>query len=96
MWDVIAAIRRKSLIISLFPTLFLIMFVYGPTFQIMNEDTDAFFFLYGILKTLLISSLLLAILGYGKTYLNKPGKFITYANESVYPCIYCISRYSLQ
>ena len=28
---------------------------------------------------------LFAILGYGKVYLNKPGKVLTYANESVYP-----------
>ncbi len=85
VWDVIAANRRKSLIIGLFPTIFLLLFVWGPTFEIMNENTYEFFLFYSVLKTLMISTLLLAILGYGKIHLNKPGRFIKYANESVYP-----------
>jgi hypothetical protein len=84
-WEIISAKRKQSLIISLFPMFFLLLFVWGPTFEIMSEDTLFFFLFYGALKTLMISTLLLAILGYGKVYLNKPGKFISYANESVYP-----------
>lgn len=84
-WDIIAAKRKQSLIISLVPIIFLLLFVWGPTFEIMNEDTTAFFIFYGFLKTLLITTFLMAVLGYGKVYLNKPGKVIRYANESVYP-----------
>lgn len=85
LWAIIAAKRKQSLIISLFPALFLILFLYGPTFEIMNEHTHEFFFFYSIIKTIMITTLLFAILGYGKTHLNKPGRFISYANESVYP-----------
>lgn len=84
-WDIIAAKRKQSLIISAIPISFLILFVWGPTFEIMSEDTVFFFILYGFLKTLLISTFILGVLGYGRVLLNKPGKFLNWANESVYP-----------
>jgi hypothetical protein len=84
-WDVIAAKRKQSLIISLVPITFLLLFVWGPTFEIMNEDTFSFFLFYGFLKTLLITTFILAVLGYGKALLNRKNRFIVYANESVYP-----------
>lgn len=85
VWDVIVAQRKKSLIIATIPSIFLIMFVWGPTFYIMNEETEFFRILYGILKITLVTFLLYAILGYGKVLLNKPGKVLSYLNESVYP-----------
>lgn len=84
-WEVLVAKRKQSLILALIPALTLTLFVWGPTFTIVNEDADWFIYVYGLFKMVMISSLLFAILGYGKVYLNKPGKLLTYANESVYP-----------
>ncbi len=85
VWDVIAAQRKKSLIMGGVPSLFLILFVWGPTFEIMNERTEAFGIFYGILTVILTAGMLFAILGYGRVLLNKPSKVLSYANESVYP-----------
>ncbi|MBK7104842.1 MAG: acyltransferase family protein [Ignavibacteriae bacterium] len=85
LWEVIIANRKKSLIISIITILFLLIFVWGPTFEIMNEDTIFFEILYGLLKWILIPSWIFTLLGYGKFLLNKPSKILTYANESVYP-----------
>ena len=85
VWDVITEKRKTSLIIALVPITFLILFVWGPTFEIMDENSIQFMLLYGFLKCLLIPAFIYAILGYGKIYLNKPGKILSYANESVYP-----------
>ena len=84
-WDVLVAKRKQSVIMAIVPALILITFVWGPTFSVVNEDTEWFLYLYGILKMVMIPSLLYAILGYGKILLNRPGKVLTYANESVYP-----------
>lgn len=85
VWDIIERKRKKSLQIFMLPFLFLLLFVWGPTFEIVDEDTYTFFFFYSVLRTILIVTLIYAILGYGKHYLNKPGKYLSYANESVYP-----------
>ena len=84
-WDVLVSQRKRSLILALIPTFILMMFVWGPTFEVVNEDVDWFIYVYGLLKMIMIPSLLFAILGYGKIHLNKPSKVLTYANESVYP-----------
>lgn len=84
-WDVIVAKRKQSLIQAIIPTTVLMLFVWGPTFEIVNEDADWFIYVYGIFKMVMLPSLLYAILGYGKVLLNKPSKVLTYANESVYP-----------
>ena len=67
------------------PGIILILFVWGPTFYVVREDTEIFFIIYGILKWTFIVSWLFTILGYSKFLLNKPGKILSYANESVYP-----------
>jgi glucan biosynthesis protein C len=85
LWEAIVAKRKQSLLIASFPGLFLILFVWGPTFYIMNEDTEMFYIFYGLLKWIFIVSWLFTILGYSKFLLNKPSKVLTYANESVYP-----------
>jgi peptidoglycan/LPS O-acetylase OafA/YrhL len=59
--------------------------VWGPTFEIMNERTEAFDIFYTILILILTPGMLFAILGYGKVLLNKPSKLLSYCNESVYP-----------
>jgi glucans biosynthesis protein C len=84
-WETIVTKRKQSLIMALVPIIFLELFVWGPTFEIMNEDSEFFFYFYAILKSFLIAAWLLALLGYAKVYLNKPNRFIRYANESVYP-----------
>ena len=63
----------------------ILLFVWGPTFTIVNEDADWFIYVYGLFKMVMIPSLLFAILGYGRVLLNKPSKVLSYANESVYP-----------
>ncbi|MFZ1290912.1 MAG: acyltransferase family protein [Melioribacteraceae bacterium] len=85
LWEAIIKNRKKSLIFASIPTLFLLLFVWGPTFEIMNEDTRFFEIFYGLLKWILIPCWLFTILGYSKFFLNKPSAMLTYANESVYP-----------
>ncbi len=84
-WDVLVAKRKQSLLQALIPTFILAAFVWGPTFEVVNEDAGWFIYVYGIFKMLMIPSLLFAILGYGRILLNKPSKVLSYANESVYP-----------
>ncbi len=85
MWDVLEKYRKTSLIIALIPFSFLWLFVWGPTFYIMNEETTAFFFFYGFLKIIFVISFLLAILGYSRKLFNRTNKFMQYATEAVYP-----------
>ncbi len=85
IWESIVDKRKQSLIIASIPALFLIMFVWGPTFYIFNEENTLFFFIYGLLKWVFIIAWLFAILGYSKFLFNKPSKVLLYANESVYP-----------
>jgi peptidoglycan/LPS O-acetylase OafA/YrhL len=40
---------------------------------------------YGVLDALHIWSIILAILGFAKHYLNRPNRFLRWANEAVYP-----------
>lgn len=83
--DVIVAKRKQSLVLALVPSLFLILFVWGPTFEIFNDRTEEFAFIYRILKWILIPCWLFTFIGFGRIWLNKTSKVLTYANESVYP-----------
>ena len=85
LWDVLQKNRKISLIIAAVPFLFLWLFVWGPTFEIMNERTTAFFYFYGFLKLTFVTSWLFAIFGYSRILLNKTNKLLKYANEAVYP-----------
>ena len=84
-WDVLVAKRKQSLLQALIPVFILATFVWGPTFEIVDENAGWFIYVYGIFKMVMIPSLLFAILGYGRVLLNKPSKVLSYANESVYP-----------
>jgi len=84
-WDVIVAKRKQSLIMAIVPILFMELFVWGPTFTIMDERTEFFYQFYGVINSFLIGAWLMAVLGYAKVYLNKTNKFLQWANESVYP-----------
>lgn len=85
VWDVIVSKRKLSLIIGGIPTLFLILCVWGPTFYIMNEETQFFGIFYTVLIQIFPVGILYAIFGYGKILLNKPSRLLSYVNESVYP-----------
>jgi hypothetical protein len=84
-WEVIAAKRKQSLIMAIVPILFMELFVWGPTFMIMDERTEFFYQFYGVVNTFLVVTWLLAVLGYAKVYLNRSNIFLSWANESVYP-----------
>ena len=85
LWQAIVKIRKISLIVASIPGLILILFVWGPTFYVMREDTEIFFIIYSIFKWTFIVSWLFTILGYSQYLLNRPSKILKYANESVYP-----------
>lgn len=85
LWEAIVTKRKQSLLIASFPGLFLILFVWGPTFDLLYEEVESFIYIYGFLKWVFIVSWLFTILGYSKFLLNKPSKILSYANESVYP-----------
>jgi hypothetical protein len=84
-WDAIVQRRRISLLLGLGSGLILMFFIWGQTFEYLYEKYSWFVYVYGMFKWMAIALWLLAILGYGKVYLNKPGKVLSYANESVYP-----------
>jgi hypothetical protein len=84
-WEAITLKRKQSLILAAIPSTILILFVWGPTFDIPFEEADWFIYVYGIFKWIFITSWLHAILGFGRVLLNKKSKFLSYANESVYP-----------
>lgn len=85
LWDIIEKQRKTSLILALIPFSFLWLFVWGPTFYVMNEETTFFFFFYGALKNTFVACWLLAILGYSRKLFNRTNKFLRYSTEAVYP-----------
>ena len=85
LWNAIVEKRKQSLLISIIPAIILILFVWGPTFYIVREDTLFFMIVYGIFKWVFIVCWLFSILGYSKFIFSKSNKVLHYANESVYP-----------
>jgi glucans biosynthesis protein C len=49
------------------------------------EDSVLIHFIEALIKVFNIWAWILAIMGYATTYLSKPGKALSYANEAVYP-----------
>ena len=49
------------------------------------EDSVLVHFIEAFIKVFNLWAWILALLGYGATYLNRPGKILSYANEAVYP-----------
>jgi glucan biosynthesis protein C len=84
-WNALEKQRKAMLIAAMLPFTFLWLFVWGPTFEIMDEDTWSFFIIYGFLKTSFLICLLMAIFGYSKYIFRKSSKFLVYATEAVYP-----------
>lgn len=58
----------------------LLMFLWFGT-----DDFSGKLYISSFVKVVNLWSWILTIFGYGATYLNKPSKFLSYANESVYP-----------
>ncbi|MEW6508786.1 MAG: acyltransferase family protein [Bacteroidota bacterium] len=83
--EVIIVKRKQSLILAMIPSLLLILFVWGPTFEIFNERIPEFAVIYRMLTSILVPCWLFTFLGYGKVLLNKSSELLAYANESVYP-----------
>lgn len=85
IWNAITLQRKKSFFAAIVPGIILILFVWGPTLEIVNEDSEFFFVVYAILKWTFATNIIFTILGYSKFLLNKPSAVLSYLNESVYP-----------
>ena len=77
LWDSIQRQRRMSLIIAICS--FTILFLSR------NLEFDMNYVPYWIIETIVAWSWVMAILGYGRQYLNFKTKFLSYANEGIYP-----------
>lgn len=78
-WQMVLKHRKQYLVIGLI-TFPLLMFLWFGSFDFKGKPL-----LSGFIKVLNLWSWIMTIFGFGAAYLNKPGKFLSYANESVYP-----------
>ena len=78
LWDSIARQRRTSLIVAV--SSFALLFI-GQSISWV----DFGYYPYWALDTIIAWSWVMAILGYGKRYLNTKSKILNYANEGIYP-----------
>jgi hypothetical protein len=85
LWDALVRMKKVSLIFGFSSGMILMLFVWGSNFEYLYEKYSWFIYIYGVFKWIAILFWLLAIFGYGKALLNKPSKFLNYANETVYP-----------
>lgn len=78
-WEAVKKNKHIYLLCGIiaFPLLMCLWFVMG--------DFSGKQYISSFVKVFNLWSWILAIFGYGATYLNKPSKMLTYANESVYP-----------
>ena len=51
----------------------------------LPKSQDKFLYLYGILNSVHVWALILAVLGFAKRHLNFSNRFLKYANQAVYP-----------
>ena len=78
-WQTVTTHRRKYLFCGLLGFTLLL------GLWLAFEDSIVVHFTEALLKVLNLWAWILALFGYAAHYLNKPGKFIRYANEAVYP-----------
>ena len=65
-------------------TTFLYFFSWTPVYELFSfEGFDTY--VYGLIKSANILSIIFTVVGFAKTKLNKPSPLLKYANESVYP-----------
>ena len=78
-WQTVTKNRYTYLVLGMtaFPLLMVLWFGVGEFYGKQ--------YLSSFVKIINLWSWILAIFGFGSAYLNKPGRFLTYANESVYP-----------
>lgn len=68
--------------------LYLVVGIIGFTLIIINQQIDPYpykYIVFRLIKVFNLWSWILALFGFAAVYLNKPGKFLSYANEAVYP-----------
>ncbi|MBL8521852.1 MAG: acyltransferase family protein [Betaproteobacteria bacterium] len=81
LWAEIRVLRRRSLAIALGSYL-----AYMGIRELLPDDPSPMSYLVvWVFRNLYVWTVLLAILGYGATYLNRPFKWLPWANEAVYP-----------
>lgn len=78
-WPTLEKYRKHFLITAL------LAFSIWLSLIISFEDSYLRHFTEAILKVFNLWSWILAIFGYAAFYLNKPGKYLSYANQAVYP-----------
>jgi peptidoglycan/LPS O-acetylase OafA/YrhL len=77
LWESIRKQRRVSLIIA--------VVTFAVLFLSRNLKFDLGYVSYWIIETIVAWTWVMAILGYGRQYLNFRTKFLNYANEGIYP-----------
>lgn len=83
-WQLLENQRKTHFIAACMLTITMYAVYWIPD-AIPDDEVNAEFLLYGCLKMLNIWSIIMAIGGYAKYYLNFNNRFLTYANEAVYP-----------
>jgi glucan biosynthesis protein C len=77
LWESIRKQRRMSLVIAVIS--------FGILFFTRNTNYELEYVWYWIVETIVAWSWVMAILGYGRQYLNFKSKILNYANEGIYP-----------
>jgi peptidoglycan/LPS O-acetylase OafA/YrhL len=77
LWESIRKQRRVSLIIA--------VVAFAILFLSRNLKFELGYVTYWIIETIVAWTWVMAILGYGRQYLNFRTKFLNYANEGIYP-----------
>lgn len=81
LWRAFAAIRRRALVVALISWV-----AYMVVRELVKDDTSFFeLFVVWVFRSLYIWTMLAAILGYGLTHLNRPFRWLGWANRSVFP-----------
>lgn len=83
-WEIIDKNTSLSIKTALFLSALLMFTAWFPVVDLFPDYTFADY-IYGIIKSVNILAIHFAIFGIARKHLNKPGRFLTYANESVYP-----------
>ena len=81
VWNELARLRRRSLVSAIG----LFAFYIACALALPSEISDALEPFIWILRNLYIWWMLCAILGYARTYLNRPFRWLPWATEAVYP-----------
>jgi peptidoglycan/LPS O-acetylase OafA/YrhL len=81
LWDEFARLRKVALLVASWTVLAYLALV----FSVPDDVSDALQDLIWALRNLYIWSALCAILGFSKAWLDRPFRWLPWANESVYP-----------